>query len=95
MTSMLLEARMNIACGQLRMPELIKQYPNLLREAVEQNADHLDFLVSCLEYEVQKKQEQKQQYLMRQAKFPKPKTLQEFQFSHIPKLPKMKVEQLA
>jgi DNA replication protein DnaC len=91
----LIEARIEIACGQLRMPALLRQYQSLYREAVEQNADHLHFLASCLEHEVLKKQEQKQLYLLRQAKFPKPKTLQEFQFSHIPKLPKSKVEQLA
>jgi DNA replication protein DnaC len=95
MTTALIEARIDIACGQLRMPSLLRQYPGLLREALEQNADHLHFLASCLEHEVSKKQEQKQLHLLRQAKFPKPKTLQEFQFTHIPKLPKLKVEQLA
>lgn len=95
MTTALTEARIDIACGQLRMPSLMKHYPELLRDALEQNTDHLQFLASCLEHEVLKKQEQKQLHLLRQAKFPKPKTLQEFQFTHIPKLPKMKVEQLA
>lgn len=95
MANELIQARIDIACGELRLPGLLKQYPSLLREALEQNADHLQFLASCLEHEVQKKQELKQQNLLRQAKFPKPKTLQEFQFTQIPKLPKMKVEQLA
>jgi DNA replication protein DnaC len=95
MTSALIEARIDIACGQLRMPSLLRHYPELLRDALEQNADHLQFLASCLEHEVSKKQELKQLHLLRQAKFPKPKTLQEFEFAHIPKLPKMKVEQLA
>jgi len=95
MTNALIEARIDIACGELRMPGLLKQYPSLVREALEQNAGHLPFLASCLEHEVLKKQEQKQQYLLRQAKFPKPKTLQEFQFAQIPKLPKMKIEQLS
>jgi DNA replication protein DnaC len=75
MTNTLIEARIDIACGQLRMPGLMKQYSSLHREALEQNADHLQFLASCLEHEVLKKQELKQQYLLRQAKFPKPKTL--------------------
>lgn len=95
MTQSIVEARIELACGELRMPELIKHYPSLLREALEQHADHLQFLASCLEYEVLKKQEQRQRYLLRQAMFPKPKTLQEFQFTQIPKLPKLKVEQLA
>lgn len=95
MTTALIQARIDIACGQFRLPSLLTHYPELLRDALAQNADHLQFLASCLEHEVLKKQEQKQQHLLRQAKFPKPKTLQEFQFAHIPKLPKMKVEQLA
>ena len=95
MTSAVVQARIDIACGQLRMPSLLRHYPELLRDALEQNVDHLQFLASCLEHEVSKKREQKQLLLLRQAKFPKPKTLQEFDFTHIPKLPRMKVEQLA
>ena len=94
-TGSLIEARIEIACGELRMPGLLQQYSSLLRDALEQNVDHLHFLASCLEHEVLKKQEQRQQYLLRQAKFPRPKTLQEFNFTQIPKLPKMKIEQLA
>jgi len=33
-------------------------------------------------------------YSIRQAKLPMPKTVQEFNFTKLPKLPKMKVEQL-
>jgi len=95
MTTTLVEARVDLACGQLRMPGLGQQYRSLIRDALELNMDHLNFLAVCLEHEILKKQEQKQLYLLRQAKFPIPKTLQEFQFKRIPKLPKMKVEQLA
>lgn len=94
-TAAVVEARIDIACGQLHLPGLGQHYRSLLRDALEVNSDHLNFLAACLEYEVGKKQEQKQLALLRQAKFPMPKTLQEFQFTKIPKLPKMKVEQLA
>lgn len=95
MSESLLLARVEIACGQLRLAGLLQNYPNLHRDAVEENASLLTFLATCLEHEVSKKQEVKQQLLLRQANFPKPKTLDEFQFQHIPKLPKRKVEQLA
>ena len=95
MSGAVIQARIEIACGQLRLTSLLRHYPELLRDALDQNADHLEFLASCLEHEVSKKQEHKQLLLLRQAKFPKPKTLQEFDFTHIPKLPKMKVNQLA
>jgi DNA replication protein DnaC len=89
------EARIDLACGQLHLSGLGQHYQSLVRDALERNSDHLSFLAACLEYEVAKKQEQKQLSLLRQARFPMPKTLQEFQFAKIPKLPKMKVEQLA
>lgn len=95
MTRTLIEARVDLACGQLRMPGLGQHYRSLVREAVDGNLDHLSFLAACLDHEVSKRQEQKQLYLLKQAKFPMPKTLQEFRFAKIPKLPKMKVEQLA
>lgn len=95
MTTSIVETRIELACGQLRMAGLPQHFRSLLRDAVEQNLDHLHFLAACLEHEVNKKQEQRHLYLLRQARFPTPKTLQEFQFAEIPKLPKMKVEQLA
>ncbi|WP_370511301.1 ATP-binding protein [Paenibacillus odorifer] len=62
---------------------------------VRAEVDHLHFLASCLDHEVLKKQKQRQDYLLRPAKFPRPKTLQGFDFTQITKLPKMKIEQLA
>jgi len=95
MHNTVMEARIELACGQLRMTGLEQQYRDLVRDAADSNMDHLTFLAACLEQEVHKRQELKQLSLLRQAKFPMPKTLQEFQFAKIPKLPKMKVEQLA
>lgn len=95
MSKTVIEARIDLACGQLHMTGLEQQYSELVREAVDQNMDHLTFLVACLEQEVQKRRQLKQLSLMRQVKFPMPKTLQDFQFSKIPRLPKMKIEQLA
>lgn len=95
MTTSLIEAQIDLACGQLRMPGLGQHYRTLVREAVDGNLDHLRFLAACLEHEVNKRQEQRQLYLLKQAKFPMPKTLLDFKFHKIPKLPKMKVEQLA
>ena len=94
-SSAIVEARIELACGQLRLPGLAQYYREIVSHALEGNSDHLSFLAACLEYEVARKQEQKQLALLRQAKFPVLKTLQEFQFSKIPRLPKMKVEQLA
>ena len=95
MPKTVIEVRIDLACGQLRMTGLEQHYHDLVRDAADSNMDHLKFLAACLEQEVHKRQELKQLSLLRQAKFPMPKTLQEFEFSKIPKLPKMKVEQLA
>jgi DNA replication protein DnaC len=94
MKTSLIEARVELACGQLKMSGLGENYRSLIRDALERNSDHLNFLAACLEHEVNLKQEQRQLYLLRQAKLPMPKTVQEFNFAKLPKLPKMKVEQL-
>ncbi len=95
MTIELNEARVEIACKSLHMSGLQQQYRALVRDALEQEMEYTHFLATCLEQELHTKHEKRQQTLLRQAKFPVPKTLQDFDFKQIPKLPKVKIQQLA
>jgi len=95
MSNELKEARLEIACKNLKMPGLKRQFRSLIREATEQEMDYATFLTACLDQELHSRQQKKQQNLLRQAKFPMPKTLQDFNFTCIPQLPKQRVLQLA
>lgn len=95
MTSGILETQIEISCKELRLPSLRQQFRALVREAIEQEMDYAQFLKACLEQEIYDRQQKKQQRLLRQAKFPSPKTLVDFDFTKAPQLPKMKILKLA
>lgn len=46
------EARIELACKELRMPGLRQQFRSLAREAMDSDMSYLDFLVACLEQEL-------------------------------------------
>jgi DNA replication protein DnaC len=95
MTSDLQEAQIEIACKELRLPGLRQQFRALAREAADKEMDYTYFLRSCLEQELHDRHQKKQRVLLRQAKFPSPKTLADFNFIKAPQLPKMKILKLA
>lgn len=77
------------------MPGLRRSYASIAREAMEQNHSALQFLSACLSEEVTSRQQSRLQTYTRQARFPNQKTLQDFDFTAIPGLPKKKVLSLA
>jgi DNA replication protein DnaC len=95
MTLDLQEAQIEIACKELRLPGLRQQFRALAREAVDKEMDYVYFLRACLEQELHDRHQKKQRALLRQAKFPSPKTLADFDFTKVPQLPKMKMLKLA
>ncbi len=95
MNSGVIEAQIEIACKELRLPGLRQQFRVLLREAAEQELNQAQFLKACLEQELYDRRQKKQQTLLRQAKFPNLKTLADFDFTKAPQLPKAKILNLA
>ena len=95
MTLDLQEAQIEIACKELKLPGLRQQFRALAREAVDKEMDYVYFLRACLEQELHDRHQKKQRALLRQAKFPSPKTLADFDFTKAPQLPKMKILKLA
>jgi len=89
------EAQIEIACKELRLPGLRQQFRNLAREALDKEMDYTYFLRACLEQEIHDRHQKRQRVLLRQAKFPSPKTLADFNFTKAPQLPKMKILKLA
>lgn len=91
----ILEAQIEISCKELRMPSLRQHFRAMIREAEEQEMEYALFLKACLEQEIQDRHQKKLVTLLKQAKFPSPKTLAEFDFTKAPKLSKMKILKLA
>lgn len=80
---------------QLKLPGIAQVYPELIREAINTDQSHLNFLLACLGYEAETRQQRQLQKRLKQAKFPWIKGLGDFDFTVIPKLPKQKVLALA
>jgi len=87
---MLIEAYLK----KLRMPQATKTYESLAREAADNNLDYEEYLLCVLEQEVQQRENNRIQRLIRQATFPVVKTLESFDFLAIPSLNKPRVLKL-
>lgn len=88
-------AMVDMYCKDLRLPGLRKAHLSVAREAVDNNHSPTRFLAACLEEESKSRQQSRLQAYTRQAKFPSPKGLKDFDFTAIPSLPKAKVLGLA
>lgn len=88
-------AMLDIYCKELRMPGLRKTYASLAREAGNNGHSMMQFLSACLAEEMTSRKQSRLQTYTRQARFPAHKTLEEFDFTAVPGLPKQKVLHLA
>lgn len=89
------EALIDNYLRDLKMPGLKRTYRALSREALDEGKHPLDFLSACLSAEVESRREHRLQARLHSARFPSVKTLDAFDFSAIPGLPKPKVLDLA
>lgn len=95
MTEDIYTAMIEIYCKELKLPGIRRAYPSLAREAADNNQPALQFLSACLSEELASRQQSRLQSYTQQAKFPTQKTLQDFDFTSVPSLPKVKVLSLA
>jgi DNA replication protein DnaC len=80
---------------QLRLPAIAREYVSLVREAEQRNVGYLGYLQTLLEREVTQRAEHQLQRRLRQAHFPLPKRLEDFDFSAVPSVQKARVLELA
>lgn len=79
----------------LKLPAVARAYPALAREAADKNLGYAEFLRALCEQEVVQRERNQLARHLKQAQFPWPKTLDEFDFSVVPALNKRKVLALA
>ena len=89
------EALIDLYARELRLPELRKAYRELARDAAQSGQDHLAYLAACLTAEVESRRQSRLSRRLGMARFPALKTLESFDFTALPDLPKARVLQLA
>ncbi len=80
---------------KLRLPSVARHYHKLASQAAQGNQTHEQFLLALLEQEVQSQEENTRKARIKQARFPMPKTLEQFNFSALPNLNKPLILKLA
>lgn len=89
------EALIDLYCKELKMPGLRRSYKAIAREALEQGKSPTAFLAACLAQEVESRRQHRLNSRLKQARFPALKTLDSFDFTAMPGLPKARVLDLA
>jgi DNA replication protein DnaC len=82
-------------CKQLRVPTMGAQFRPLAEAAINQQQSHLDFLEALLSAEIEEREHNLIQRRLKDARLPKTKTLDEFNFSSAPHIPAGKLNELA
>jgi DNA replication protein DnaC len=80
---------------KLRLPSVAQHYRKMASQAAQSNLTHEQFLLALLEQQVQSQEENTRKARIKQARFPMPKTLEQFNFSALPNLNKALILKLA
>jgi len=90
-----LDASIRQACKAIRLPTVGSRATELAEEAVRTNQSHLAFLDALLEAEIDDRTERSRNRRLRDAKFPRLKRIEDFNFQDAPKIQASAVKELA
>lgn len=76
-----LKASLDNALKRLRMPAALKEYSSIASQALQQQCSYEQYLLNVSKRELDERTNNRIKYLLKQAKFPKVKTLSDFDFS--------------
>jgi DNA replication protein DnaC len=82
-------------CKQLRTPTIGTQFERLAEEARQQKQSHVRYLEALLAAEVEERERRVVERRLREARLPRIKTLEEFDFSQSPRLSAVQIRELA
>ncbi|WP_107308695.1 IS21-like element helper ATPase IstB [Streptomyces mirabilis] len=83
------------ACRTLHLPTIRSRFEEIAATALKERASYKDFLADLLEAECLQREERKKTRLVREANFPRPKRLEDFEFEKNPNLTPEQVSTLA
>ncbi|MFJ2154394.1 IS21-like element helper ATPase IstB [Streptomyces microflavus] len=72
------------ACRTLHLPTIRSRVQDMASEAMRQRSSYKDFLADLLEAECAEREERRKMRLVREANFPRPKRLEDFDFEENP-----------
>ena len=90
-----LEMGLEAGFKELKMPGAARAYRALIREAQQSGQDYGHFLAALIEQELLNRREHRLKPLVREARFPELKTLDAFDFTAQPSIPRPKVLSLS
>lgn len=82
-------------CKQLRVPTMGAQFRRLAEAAANQQQSHLDYLEALLSAKMEERERNTVERRLRDARLPRVKTLDEFNFSAAPHIATSKLKELA
>ena len=82
-------------CRRLHMPTIASQCGRLAEQAIKEKQSHLIYLEMLLEAEMEERERNVVGRRLKDARFPKVKTLEDFNFEVAPHLPVTRLRQLA
>ncbi len=82
-------------CKRLRLPTFVRNYQKFAQEAAQHKQTYEQYLLALLEQEVLQREANQERRRIQAAKFPVLRTLDAFDFSIVPNVPKQKILQLA
>lgn len=94
-TSGIQEAAVKQQCRLLRMPAVAAQCVRLAEEAVRARQNHLGYLEALLTAEIEERERNTVQRRIQEARLPRMKTLEEFDFAQSPKISPAQIQDLA
>ena len=78
------DAAIEQACRILRLPTIREQHARVAEAAARQKAGYKGFLVELLSMECDEREDRRKSRLVREAGFPRPKRLEDFDFTANP-----------
>ncbi len=82
-------------CRALRLPTVAAQFETLAKDAVKSNRSHMAYLAELLGAEVDERERHTIERRLREARLPRMKRLDEFDFQAAPHIPAARVRELA
>src|SRR6185437_2685562 len=82
-------------CKMLHLPAVAAQCTQLAEQAVRERRTHLGYLEALLQAELEEREQRLVERRLREARLPRMKTLEEFDFARNPKISAQQIHELA
>ena len=89
------EATIKAQCKLLRMPMIASQFSSVAEQAIREKKSHIGYLEALLQAEIEERERNTIERRIREARLPRMKTLEEFDYAQSPNVTAAKMRDLA